>query len=77
MLSCTPAGAMPRGHVGNGLCHGPEIRALNRRLASGLSRRGFVGALAAALAAPRLAEAQPAARSILFRNVRVFDGLAA
>ena len=48
--------------------------ALNRRLSAGLSRRGFVGALAAALASPGLARAQAPARSTLFRNVRVFDG---
>jgi imidazolonepropionase-like amidohydrolase len=74
MLSCTPADAMPREHGGSCLCHRPEIQALNRRLSAGLSRRGFVGVLAATLASPRLAQAQAAARSVLFRNVRVFDG---
>jgi len=74
MLSCTPADATPRGHGRSCLCHRPEIHALNRRLDAGLSRRGFVGALAAALALPRLAQAQGAAQSVLFRDVRVFDG---
>jgi imidazolonepropionase-like amidohydrolase len=73
MLSCTPADSTPRGHALGCLCHRPEIQRLNRRLGAGLSRRGFVGALAVALASPRLAEAQ-AARPILFRNVAVFDG---
>src|SRR5579883_60621 len=73
MLSCTAADAAPQGHAGNCLCHRPEIQALNRRLGAGLSRRGFVSALAATLASPGLARAQDG-RSILFRNVRVFDG---
>ena len=73
MLSCTAAEASPQGHPGNCLCHRPEIQALNRRLGAGLSRRGFVGALAATLASPGLAWAQDG-RSILFKNVRVFDG---
>lgn len=47
---------------------------LNRRLGAGLSRRGFVGALAAALASPGLARAQGAGRPVLFKDVRVFDG---
>jgi imidazolonepropionase-like amidohydrolase len=74
MLSCARADATPRGHAGTCACHRPEIQLLNRRLGAGLSRRGFVGALAVALATPRLAEAQVAARSILFKDVRVFDG---
>ncbi len=74
MLSCTSADASPQGHAGPCLCHRPEIRALNRRLSAGLSRRGFVGALAATLATPGLARAQDAGRPVLFRNVRVFDG---
>lgn len=41
-----------------------------------MSRRGFVGALAATLASPSLARAQDAGRPILFRNVAVFDGSA-
>lgn len=78
MLSCTSVDAKSRGHAGNCLCHRPEIAALNRRLGAGLSRRDFVGvlggALGLALAAPRLAEAQAAPQSVLFRNVRLFDG---
>jgi imidazolonepropionase-like amidohydrolase len=74
MLSCTPANAPSPGHAANCLCHRPEIERLNRRLSAGLSRRGFVGALAVTLASPRLADAQTPARPILFRNVRVFDG---
>lgn len=73
MLSCTSADPSPQGHAGNCLCHRPEIHALNRRLGAGLSRRGFVAALAATLASPGLARAQDA-RPILFKNVRVFDG---
>ena len=74
MLTCTPANAPSPGHAANCLCHSPEIQGLNRRLSAGLSRRGFVGALALTLASPRLADAQTPARPILFRNVRVFDG---
>src|SRR4051812_42234396 len=75
MLSCTPANAPSPGHAANCLCHRPEIERLNRRLSAGLSRRGFVGALAVTLASPRLADAQPQARPILLRNVRVCDGI--
>lgn len=74
MLSCTSVEARPRRHTGVCLCHRPEIQALNRRLSAGLSRRGFVGALAATLASPGLASAQNAGQPILFKNVRVFDG---
>src|SRR5262245_50217093 len=77
MLTCTPTNATPPGHSANCLCHRPEIDVLNRRLSAGLSRRGFVGALAVTLASSGLAQAQPAARSTLFRNVRVFDGRSA
>jgi imidazolonepropionase-like amidohydrolase len=74
MLSCTSADARPQGHAGNCLCHRPEIAALSRRLGAGLSRRDFIGALGVALASPRLAQAQAPPPSILFRNVRLFDG---
>ena len=76
MLTCTATDAPPQGHAGNCLCHRPEIQALNRRLSAGLSRRGFVGALAATLASPSLAWAQDV-RPVLFKNVRVFDGSSA
>jgi imidazolonepropionase-like amidohydrolase len=75
MLSCTSTDARPQDHAGNCLCHRPEIQALNRRLGAGLSRRSFVGALAAVtLSSPGLARAQDAARPVLFKNVRMFDG---
>src|SRR5262249_29786409 len=74
MLSCTSADASPPAHSGSCLCHRPEIDALNRRLSAGLSRRSVLGALGVSLASPRLAQAQATPQSILFRNVRVFDG---
>src|SRR5262249_51045543 len=74
MLSCTSATARPREHAANCLCHHPQMAALNRRLAAGLSRRDVIGALGLTLPSPRLAMAQAAPRSILFRNVRLFDG---
>jgi hypothetical protein len=70
------------GHAGC-LCHGPAIQALTHRISTGLSRRGFVGALTASVASlgfRRLADAQspatPAhpARPIFFTNFRLFDG---
>ncbi len=80
MLSCTPVDEpadRTGAHVGC-LCHRPEIQALSRRITTDLSRRGFVGGVAAALAvfgAPRIAAAQPAPpASIVFTNVRLFDG---
>src|SRR5262249_28853034 len=77
MLSCTPVKTptkTPWGHGETCLCHHPAIGALNRRLGAGLSPRGFISALGASLASPRLAEAQAAPSSIQFRNVRLFDG---
>ncbi|MFE1599426.1 metal-dependent hydrolase family protein [Methylobacterium sp. ID0610] len=81
MLSCTSGSetgpVLPLGC----LCHRPEIRFLARRIGAGLSRRGFVTGMAAAvsvaglpspaLAQPALARPQP---PILFTNARVFDG---
>lgn len=72
MLNCAPEEAVPDGRAGC-LCHRPEIRALTRRLGREMSRRGFVAASLASVAAPALA--QPAApRPILFTNFRLFDG---
>lgn len=72
MLNCAPEEAVPAGHAGC-LCHRPEIRSLTRRLGREMSRRGFVAASLASMAAPALA--QPAApRPILFTNFRLFDG---
>ena len=70
------------GHVGC-LCHRQEIRSLTRRIGTDLSRRGFVAGMTASIGSlgpPRLAGAQsvsmPASppRSILFTNLRLFDG---
>ncbi|WP_407520280.1 metal-dependent hydrolase family protein [Methylobacterium oryzisoli] len=81
MLSCT-AGDEPDPvlHLGC-LCHRPEVRSLARRLGAGLSRRGFVAGMAAAVSGAGLsgsAVAQPAPAQprtpLLFTNVRVFDG---
>lgn len=66
------------------LCCAPEVQWLTRRMAAQLSRRGFVAGVAASLASlglPDLAKAQSAPvpvrseRSILFSNVRLFDGV--
>ena len=83
MFSCTSGdAALPGNHEGC-LCHGPEVRALTRRLGAELTRRGFVGGMAASLttlAMPNLASAQTAAvpaapsRRILLKNFRLFDG---
>lgn len=71
MLNCTPEAA-PDTHAGC-LCHRPEIRSLTRRLGREMSRRGFVAASLASVAAPALA--QPTApRPILLTNFRLFDG---
>lgn len=72
MFACAPETATPAGHAGC-LCHRPEIRALTRRLGREMSRRGFVAASLASVAAPALA--QPAApRPLLLTNFRLFDG---
>jgi hypothetical protein len=72
MLNCAPEESAPAAHSGC-LCHRPEIRSLTRRLGREMSRRGFVAASLASIAAPVLA--QPAApRPILFTNFRLFDG---
>lgn len=68
------------------MCCAPEVQSLARRIAAGLSRRGFiagVGAATVSLALPGLAAAQSApvpakpARPVLFTNMRLFDGASA
>lgn len=74
MLHCAPEEAASAPHLGC-LCHRPEIRSLTRRLGREITRRGFVAASLAAVAAPALA--QPAGRPIVFTNFRLFDGTSA
>jgi imidazolonepropionase-like amidohydrolase len=80
MLSCTPGNAPePTLHTGC-LCHRQDIQSLSRRIGTDLSRRGFMGGLAAAMASlglPAKPRAQPAApRPIVLANFRLFDGTA-
>lgn len=56
-------------------CHGPVLRRISRRL-DAMTRRGFLTSAGAALVAgamPRIGSAQTS--QILFRQVRLFDGL--
>lgn len=82
MFSCTPGDApVTADHVGC-LCHRPEIGSLTNRINADLSRRGFVGGMAATIASlgfGRGAKAQAAApantgRPIVLSNFRLFDG---
>ncbi|SEG29395.1 metal-dependent hydrolase family protein [Bosea lathyri] len=83
MFSCTSGEeALASDHT-TCFCHRPEIQILNRRMGADLSRRGFLGGIAATVAAqglPGLAVAQPsgaARRPIVFTNFRLFDGTSA
>jgi imidazolonepropionase-like amidohydrolase len=74
MLSCSTVDeTAPTTQIGC-LCHRPEIQSLTRRLAADLSRRSFIGGMAAVF--PSLVLAQPASgtHQILFTNARLFDG---
>jgi imidazolonepropionase-like amidohydrolase len=60
-------------------CHSPQARRLFERLDKGLSRRSVLKGIAASLAAPALglvspAFAQTAAKPLLLKNVKIFDG---
>lgn len=66
------------------LCHQPGIAALSHRMATDMSRRSFMGAMAAAIAGmamPKWASAQPVPQrpsaGVLFTNFRLFDGQSA
>jgi imidazolonepropionase-like amidohydrolase len=80
MFSCS-AEALEIPSVGGCLCHRPEIQYLTRRIDAAVSRRGFMAGLASAasLGVQATAAAQPqtptTAGSILFTNVRLFDGV--
>jgi len=60
-------------------CHTPEFARLNARLTEGFSRRNILKGVAATIAASALSAAPALAASndgaILFKNVRIFDGL--
>jgi imidazolonepropionase-like amidohydrolase len=70
-------------HAGHGscgcLCHSPQSRLVQARIAEGLSRRSVLKAVAGALAASALpaalpSSAAPAGQAVLLADVRVFDG---
>jgi hypothetical protein len=80
MFSCSTE-ALETPSAGGSLCHRPESQYLTRRMNAHVSRRGFMAGLATSAANLELqatAAAQPqtptAAGSILFTNVRLFDG---
>jgi imidazolonepropionase-like amidohydrolase len=86
MFSCTSDDdAILASHSGC-LCHRPEIQRLTRRINHDVSRRSVVAGIAtsiASLASSKRSHAQsmpssaPRSQSILFTNVRVFDGTSA
>jgi imidazolonepropionase-like amidohydrolase len=86
MFSCTSDDdATLAGHSGC-VCHRPEIQRLTRRIDLDVSRRSVVAGIAssiASLASPGRSHAQsipssaPPAQSVLFKNVRIFDGTSA
>jgi imidazolonepropionase-like amidohydrolase len=84
MFSCTSGDEAPASDHTTCLCRRPEIQMLTRRIGADLSRRGFLGGIAASVAAqglPGLAIAQPsqgaARKPIVFTNFRLFDGTSA
>src|SRR5882757_10050404 len=91
MFSCTSDDdATMAGHSGAShsgcLCHRPEIQRLTRRINLDVSRRSVVAGIAtsiASLASSKRSHAQstpfsaPRPQSVLFTNVRVFDGTSA
>jgi imidazolonepropionase-like amidohydrolase len=68
------------------LCHRPEIRRLTRRISLDVSRRSVIAGIATSIAslassgrgrAQSTPSATPRPQSVLFTNVRVFDGTSA
>ena len=81
MFSCS-ADALETPRGGACLCHSPEIISLTRRMTAQVSRRSFMAGLATSAAnlgvqATAAAQSQTATSrgSILFTNVRLFDGV--
>ena len=79
MYSCMPGDDDRGGGLSGCACCGPLIQSASRRIASGLSRRGFVAGIGASLAAlgvVRRADAEPEGPPppIVFTNFRLFDG---
>jgi imidazolonepropionase-like amidohydrolase len=67
-------------HGWNCACHNPGAQQLFARIDKGLSRRSVLRGIAASLAVPALglvspAFAQDAAKPVLLRNVKIFDGV--
>ncbi|WP_262526140.1 metal-dependent hydrolase family protein [Agrobacterium tumefaciens] len=67
-------------HDGGCACHSPEARNLFARMNAGLSRRSVLKGIAASLAVAALGQVDPAfaqapAKSILLRNVKIFNGI--
>lgn len=81
MLSCAQVDKPDAAGSVGCLCHRPEIQSLTRRIGADLSRRSFIGGIAAAtstLAVSRRAGAQAPEppRPVVFTKVRVFDSRA-
>ncbi|MFK0382787.1 amidohydrolase family protein [Agrobacterium sp. NPDC090273] len=67
-------------HGGGCACHSPEAQNLFARMNAGLSRRSVLKGIAASLAVAALGQVDPAfaqapAKSILLRNVKIFNGI--
>ncbi len=86
MFSCTSDDDATLVSHSGCLCHRPEIQALTRRIGLDVSRRSVIAGIAtsiASLASSKRGHAQsipssaPRSPSVLFRNVRVFDGTSA
>src|SRR5664279_5773478 len=86
MFSCTSDDDATLAEHSGCPCHTPDIQRLTRRINLDVSRRSAVAGIAASiasLASPGRSHAQtpassaPRTQSILFNNVRVFDGTSA
>jgi len=79
MVSCTSGDDDPPSGGSGCACCTPLIHSASRRIAAGLSRRGFVAGMGASLAALGFvrrvdAEREAAPPPIVFSNFRLFDG---
>jgi imidazolonepropionase-like amidohydrolase len=86
MFSCTSDDDATLAKHSGCLCHTPDIHRLTRRINLDVSRRSVVAGIAASiasLASSKRSQAQspassaPRTQSVLFNNVRVFDGTSA
>jgi imidazolonepropionase-like amidohydrolase len=79
MYSFTPGNDNQTGGLSGCACCAPLIQSASRRIAAGLSRRGFVAGMGASLAAlgfARRADAEPGGSPppVVLANFRLFDG---